>query len=132
MYTIIKNKYKNKELLEMDEIEATKQSINSAFNIDVDFLIILGVTILGAIGSYLTKIYNRTRDFKFIDFIAVVIVGVFIGFLCYFISEYFEFSKVSTALISSISSTISMSIITKVNQHEGDILKAILKYILRK
>lgn len=116
----------------MDEIQATKEVSKTVFNIDIDFLIILGVTVMGAIASYLTKIYNRTRDFKMIDFIAVLIVGIFIGFLCYFISEYFEFSKVSTALISSISSTISMSIISKINKHEGDILKAIIKYIFKK
>lgn len=132
MYTIIKNNNKkNRELSDMDEIQATKETVKTVFNIDIDFLIILGVTILGAIAAYLTKIYNRTRDFKFIDFIAVVIVGIFIAFVSFFISEYFEFSKLSTALISSISSTISMSIITKINKHEGEILKLFIKFIIK-
>lgn len=113
-------------------MEATKEAIRTVFNIDIDFLIILFVTVLGAIGSYFSRIYNRSREFKFIDFIAVVIVGVFIGFLCYFISVYFTFSIASTAILSSITSTISMSILTKINQHEGDILKALIKYIFNR
>lgn len=105
-------------------------------NIDIEFwkLFFIAVFIgsFGGLSSYMSKIYNKSRSFSFLDLIASFIVGMFGGLVGISLWYYLNLPIWTIAPLSGVSGTLSMTLLRTISEHEGDLIKKVINFILRK